>query len=150
MEDIKMEDNMSLLCTGCGSEDYKKNGSYKGVQRYHCKSCGMYFSTKPRKFSYVEKKRALDMYMNNVGIRKIARFIGASPALIVRWIRDFGNTICRQVEEAKTEVKNKLPDIIEMDEIYTFVKKNSKEQSYGLLILGRNVVLLRTSLAIEE
>lgn len=34
-------------------------------------------------------------------------------------------------------------DIIELDEIYTYVKKRKKGQSYGLLILGEESVLLR-------
>lgn len=30
-------------CRKCGSEDLTKNGSFKGRQRFFCKSCGSYF-----------------------------------------------------------------------------------------------------------
>ena len=88
---------VAMQCTRCGSTHYRKNGSSHGVQRYVCKACGCYFSARPRKFSYADKQRALDMYLNNVGIRKIARFMGASPALIVRWMKAFGAPIVAAV-----------------------------------------------------
>jgi len=141
---------MSLVCTNCGSANYRKNGSYQGNQRYHCNDCGHYFSDKIRKFSYADKARALDMYLNNVGVRKVARFIGASPALIIRWVKAAGTRLSEQLEQASEQVKSGLPDIIEMDEIYTYVKKNSSAQSYGLLILDGKAVLLRLPLEIKE
>ena len=64
------------------------------------------------------------MYLNNVGIRKIARFVGASPAGVLRWIRKEHDTIQARLADAKPSAGNP-PDVIEMDEIYTFVEKNS-------------------------
>jgi transposase-like protein len=136
-----------MVCTHCGSSNYRKNGSYQGVQRYRCMQCLGYFSTRPRKFDYASKEKALDMYLNNVGIRKIARFIGCSPALALRWIKTAGERLSLQLEQAGAQVKDQLPDVIEMDEIYTFVKKNSSGQSYGLLIVGGKPALLRMSSA---
>lgn len=138
---------MVMVCTRCGSDKYRKNGSYKGVQRYRCLRCKGYFSTVVRKFDYAAKAKALDMYLNNVGIRKVARFIGCSPALVVRWIKAAGERLSLQLAEAKDKIKDQLPDVIEMDEIFTYVKKNSNEQSYGLLILEGKPVLLRMSSA---
>ena len=134
--------NMSLLCIHCGSNNFVKNGSYQGVQRYKCKLCKRYFSSKPRKFTYQDKAKAIEMYRNKVGIRKIARFIQCSPALIIRWIKAFSKPIACQLEQGAKQVKTQVPDLIEMDEIDTFVKKNVKEQSIGLVILGSKVVLL--------
>ena len=37
-------------------------------------------------------------------------------------------------------IKDDIPDVIEMDEIFTYIKKNSKGLSSGLLILGTKVV----------
>ena len=140
---------MAMVCTHCGSGDYRKNGSYKGVQRFYCRTCTGYFSTRPRKFDYAAKARVLDMYLNNVGIRKSARFVGASPALVLRWLRAAGHQLAEQLRRTSQEVEEALPDVIEMDEIYTFVKKNGSGQSYGLLILGPKAVLLRTSSAMK-
>ena len=74
---------MSLLCIHCGSNNFVKNGSYQGVQHYKCKLYKRYFSSKLRKFTYQDKAKAIEMYINNVGIRKISRFIQCSPALII-------------------------------------------------------------------
>ena len=134
-----------MQCTRCGSHHYRKNGTSHGVQRYVCKACGCYFSARPRKFSYADKQRALDRYLNNVGIRKVARFMGASPALIVRWIKAFGAQLSRQLQQAAQSVEDTVPDVIEIDEIYTFVQKNGSVPSYGLLIVADRVVLLRMS-----
>ncbi len=136
---------MKITCTRCGSDNYRKNGSYQGVQRYICKTCKACFSDKIRKFTHEHRKKALDMYLNNVGIRKIARFIGACPATICNWVKQEGQKLAREVEQVGNELESGLPDIIEMDEIYTFVQKNSKEPSYGLLIAGNKARLLPMS-----
>ena len=132
---------MTQLCTQCGSDRFTKNGSYKGVQRYQCKLCRRYFSEEPRKFTYQQKGQAIQMYLNNVGIRKIARFLHCSSPLVVRWIKVFGKQVSAQLQNNAHKVSHQMPAIIEMDEIYTFVKKNSKGQLYGLLIVGEQVGL---------
>ena len=65
------------------------------------------------------------MYLNNVGIRKIARFVGASPAGVLRWIRKAHLGVQSRAAQASQPVGGVPPDVIEMDEIYTFVQKNS-------------------------
>ena len=117
---------MTLLCTHCGSNSFRKNGTYQGIQRYRCHACQRFFSDKPRKFTYQTKVKAIDMYLNNVGIRKIARFIQCSPSLILRWIRAFSQQIAERLEQARQQAKQQVPDIIEMDELYTYVKKTAK------------------------
>jgi transposase-like protein len=136
---------MATVCTRCGSENYRKNGSYKSVQRYVCTGCGAYFSDSPRKFTYADKAYALELYLGNVGIRKMAQFIGGSPALMVKWMRAAGKRMAEQLIQASKQVEQNLPDVIEMDEIYTFVQKKANVPSYGLLILDGEAVLLRTS-----
>ena len=53
------------------SINYKKNGKYKGSQRYICKDCSRSFSDKIRKFIFADKEKFLELYLNNVGIRKV-------------------------------------------------------------------------------
>ncbi len=133
-----------MECTHCGSLKYVKNGGYKGVRRYKCKSCFLYFSDKVRRFSYKDKERAVLMHLNGTGIRKVAEFMNCSASLIVRWIREFANILRKRLSEAAESLQGEqLPDIIEMDEIYTRVKKGLVECRYGLLIHGGEVKLLR-------
>ncbi len=113
-----------MECPGCGSGDLRKTGLKKGAQRYCCKSCGRYCTDRAPRFSAALKARAIDMYLNNVGIRKIARFVGASPAGVLRWIRKEHAVMQARLAQAASATEDQ-PDIIEMDEIYTFVQKNS-------------------------
>ena len=100
-----------------------------------------YFSEKPRKFTYQQKTKAIQMYLNNVSIRKIAKFMGCSASSVIDWIKILGKQISDQLQDNAKEATCQIPDIIEMDQIYTFVKKNSKGQLYGLLIVGEQVGL---------
>lgn len=129
-------------CHHCGSLQYRKNGSYKGVQRFICNGCGRSFTSRGERFARDVKEKALDMYLNNVGIRKIARFVGASPAGVLKWIRAAGERLAAQLRQTADTMTDDLPDVIEMDEIYTFVQKNSTGQSFGLLIVGDKAALL--------
>src|SRR5690606_2528081 len=109
----------------CGSGAYRKKGSYRCVQRWLCQQWGRSFSANGERFDRTTKARALDMYLNNVGIRKIARFTGASPAGVLKWIRKASAALAERLEKAAGQMHTGLPDVIEMDEIYTFVQKNS-------------------------
>ncbi|MEO9339230.1 hypothetical protein ABFT80_17580 [Mesorhizobium sp. SB112] len=111
-------------CPNCQSQDLRKTGRKDGAQRYCCRSCGRYCTDRPRRFSPQTKAQAVDMYLNNVGIRKIARFVGASPAGVLRWIRKEHEAVQARLAKSGPACVTEA-DIIEMDEIYTFVQKNS-------------------------
>ncbi len=116
-----------MECPQCHSQDLRKAGFKSGAQRYSCRVCGRYSTDRPPRFSAQIKAQAVDMYLNNVGIRKIARFAGASPAGVLRWIRKEHAAV--QARLAQVQPVTQAPaDIIEMDEIYTYVQKNSSGQ----------------------
>ena len=133
-------------CHHCNSMEFRKNGTHEGVQRYFCNGCRRTFTSRGERFSKEIKEKALEMYVNNVGIRKIAKFVGASPAGVLKWIRAAHVRISKQLKDAAQLMEEQKPDIIEMDEIYTFVQKNIKGQSYGLLIVDKKVALLPIAL----
>jgi transposase-like protein len=123
-----------MACPACGSLVFIKSGPKKGAQRFRCKTCGRYWTDRAPRFNDETKAKAVDMYLNNVGIRKIARFTGASPAGVLRWIRKAHVHIEGQRHSGPDGQANSAgftADIIEMDEIYTFVQKKDKEQSSG-------------------
>lgn len=119
-----------MSCPTCASVSFIKTGLKNGAQRFRCKTCGRYWTDRAPRFSDETKAKAVDMYLNNVGIRKIARFTGASPAGVLRWIRKAHAGIAAQAGQQDTTAVS-TADIIEMDEIYTFVQKKDKEQSFG-------------------
>ena len=113
-----------MICPDCRSEALRRSGLKKGAQRYRCRDCGRYCTDRPPRFSAELKAQAVDMYLNNVGIRKIARFVGASPAGVLRWIRKEHARLQTRMAQAEQPAAAAAADIVEMDEIYTFVQKN--------------------------
>jgi len=132
-----------MRCTHCGSAKYVKNGLYQGSQRFRCKTCLRYFSDKVRKFNYSDKEKFLQLYLKNTGIRNAAKIMGCSPSLLVRWVRELAGNLRAQLDKASFSIPPaSLPDVIEMDELYTRVKKGLVECRYGLLVVGGSVKLL--------
>ncbi|WP_052732059.1 IS1/IS1595 family N-terminal zinc-binding domain-containing protein [Devosia geojensis] len=111
-------------CPGCGGTDLVKRGRKAGHQRYRCRACGRYSTDSQPKFSAQTKAMAIEMYMNSMGIRAIARVVKASPAAVLTWIRKEHAALQQQLAAQKPGPTDG-PDIIEMDEIYTYVQKNA-------------------------
>lgn len=110
-----------MRCSGCGGTDLIKRGRKAGRQRYQCRSCNRYSTDSQPRFSAQTKATAIEMYMNGSGIRAIGRVLGASPAGVLKWIRKEHAAL--QQNDNATPVDTGAPDIIEMDEIYTYVQK---------------------------
>ena len=111
-------------CQSCGGTDLIKRGSKAGHQRYRCRACGRYSTDSPPKFSAQTKAMAIEMYMNSMGIRAIGRVLRASPATVLNWIRKEHAVLQHKLAQAEP-TDTGIPDVIEMDEIYTYVQKNS-------------------------
>jgi len=131
-------------CPQCGSNNIRKNGTSRGTARLQCKDCKHTFAQNPIRKSKAIKAQALLMYLNNVGIRKIALFLQVSPTAVLKWIKQAHKILQEQLQTINP-LKTNQTDIIELDEIYTYVKKRKIECSYGLLILGGKNVLLHLS-----
>jgi transposase-like protein len=110
-------------CPHCQSAELIKRGRKDGYQRFMCRMCGRYCTDKQPKFSADTKALAVEMYMNNMGIRAIGRVLKASPAAVLNWIRKEHDAI-QQRQARTTPAPANVPDIIEMDEIYTYIQKN--------------------------
>ena len=110
-----------MKCRHCRSTNTRKNGKTKGKQRYLCKDCGRTFAGKPPKFSANTKQQAILMYLNNVGIRKIALFLDCSPATVLYWIRQKHDKLKNSPDLSESA------DIIELDEIYTYCAQKNRE-----------------------
>jgi transposase-like protein len=113
-----------MHCPQCGGTELIKRGRKGGCQRFRCRACGRYSTDRAPKFSAETKAMAIEMYMNSMGIRAIGRVLKASPAAVLNWIRKEHAAVQQQLAR-KCAVEAPAPDIIEMDEIYTYVQKNS-------------------------
>jgi transposase-like protein len=78
---------------------------------------------KPKRFPDSIKTFAVFLYLNNVGIRKTALFLGVSPPTIVRWIKWAHKKFHKDFQP----IQGQHLDIIEFDEIYTCIKKKPIE-----------------------
>lgn len=122
-----------MHCSRCGSSDYFKNGKMKGKQRYRCKECGYNFTNlHGRGYPPALKLHALKLYTENVGIRSIARLLGVDPSTIVHWVRDEGKQVMAQLKASIPDSLHEM-DIIEIDEMWHYTKKNGTSYGYGLL-----------------
>ena len=138
-----------MECTRCGSTNYGNHSKYTHkktgeiVQRYRCKKCKKTFSDKICKFTYKDKERFLEMYLNGIGLRKAAKILGCSHPFLIRWVKELAINLRSSLEESKENFPDAtLPDVIEMDEIHTRVKKGIVGSRYGVLILVGEVKLL--------
>ena len=131
-----------MKCPHCGSERTRKNGVTRGIQRCKCGSCGRTFSAIPQRKNKEKRHQAILMYLNNVGIRKTALFLDVSRTTISNWVKEKHKILQEYLDNYQPDISD-TADIIEMDEIYTFVQKKGSEQQYGLLILDGSSALLR-------
>jgi transposase-like protein len=133
-----------MECRHCGNVSLVKFGVVLGKQRYKCKDCGKSTRTDDRRIKYPPEKklRVLKLYLENVGIRSIERLEGVPNPLIIRWIRSSAVFISDLLKLTSQPEKLKDVEILEMDELYNFVKKNERESTYGLLRIGTKVGLL--------
>ena len=109
---------------------------------------GRHLRIKREKHSKDKKDFALYLYLNNSGIRVISGILKISPSLVLRWIKKAHEHMEKMFQERKEERSG--PEVIELDEIYTYVKKNLKGQSYGLLIAENKRVLLHLTSETRE
>ena len=133
-----------MKCRHCGSENTRSNGSGGGQKRWMCRDCRRTFSVNPIEVKYTDgfKRFAVWMYLNGVGVRKIALLLGTTHVSVLKWIKRAHKDLLLTLSDARTEY-SEVPDIIEMDEIYTFVQKGGGDIRYGLLILEDRSALLR-------
>lgn len=129
-------------CRFCNSKSLVKNGVIRCNQRYKCKLCkkNQLVTDGRIKYSNKDKAMAVAMYLNNVGFRAIGRIMNIPFQLIHCWIKKAGALV-----EKEAEALNKAPkkiEILEMDELYTYIKKKNGKHEYGLLLIGTEMKLL--------
>jgi transposase-like protein len=135
---------MKLICKHCGANEYRKAGFSKGKQRYKCGNCNKVFSQgdKREKYSMEEKIKAIKLYTEGVGLRSIERIEGVSTPLLIHWIKKLGRMVKQQLVNAEIPEHTKDIAILEIDELFTFYKKNPKKPMFGLLWTETGIKLL--------
>lgn len=142
-----------LKCKYCREEKLCKFGKYKGFQKYKCKSCNKVFTDKEDtrykmdKYDLNKRKLAITMYINNVGIRSIERILNVPNELILNWIKNVGRNLEQIIDNNKKQTKTiKKIEILEMDELWSYIKKNKIKSKYGLLLIEMETGEIKTQM----
>ena len=108
-------------------------------QRYRCKDCGYHFTSEDGRVKYGANDRfvALTLYRKGLSLRSIAEIIGTSNVLVLYWIRNIGRFVQEAVLSRPFPSSEEI-DIIEIDEMWHYVQKNTKKYGYGLFTLVPN------------
>ncbi len=122
-----------MECPKCKSKSTVKDGIVKGRQRYLCKECKYRYTVEYRGKPNSLKKLALQLYLEGLGFRSISRILKVSNVSVLNWIKSFG----KQIEEYK-RVEGNL-EIIEMDELHTYISEKKTIAGSGFLLIGLDV-----------
>jgi insertion element IS1 protein InsB len=111
-------------CTKCGSTNIRRNGlSPAGKQKFHCKACNTYSTLEPDNgYSDEFKETVLKAYDERSSMRGIGRTFGISRPTLVRWIQKKASSLSTL---AKTLLPARSDDILELDEVWSFIEKKA-------------------------
>ncbi len=119
---------MGLRCKRCGAEEHVRNGLMRGKQRYRCKACGLNFTdTPPRGMPLRVKATAVLLYLSGLSMNRTAKLLGVSTPSVMTWIEQFAEVFARRPEPEGRAV------VVELDEMWHFLKKSGTNSGYGRL-----------------
>jgi transposase-like protein len=119
-----------MECSRCGSLNYSKAGKIQGRQRYKCKECNYYYSVvkKSDVKSTATRRMAFEMYLEGLGFRAIGRILKISYGTVYQWVKQLGNNL-------KLPKRNETIEVVELDEMHTYVGSKKTTDGYGLLLI---------------
>lgn len=114
-----------MHCPKCGSVQKVKAGFIKKKQRYKCKDCGcQYTRSEPKGFPLRVRLTAVLLYTHGLSLNAIAKLVGASTPAVLKWVRSFAKEQCEMPSPGESP-------IVELDEMWHYIKKNSKKSGSG-------------------
>jgi len=107
-----------MKCPNCQktTRQNKAGKTDAGSQRYRCMHCQRKYTPEPKQQGYPDslRKRAAEMYVDGMNLRKIARHLEVHHRTVALWV----------VDHAQALPNAPLPDEVkdaEMDELFTFI-----------------------------
>ena len=124
-----------MKCRHCGRELLTKDGIVLGKQHWKYKRCHKTTRENDARYKYSMEKRlkVLKMYLEGMGLKVIERLENVPNPLIIYWIKHYANILKDKLQATEFPKKLSQIEILEMDELYSFVKKNKTESTFGLL-----------------
>lgn len=123
-------------CTQCNSTNIVRNGTdYKGDQKFHCHDCNAYRTLEPRgRYSEEIKNLLLRAYQERASMRGVERIFGVTRQTLARWIVEKAAALPDLVQ---TLAQARPDDILELDELWSFVLKKSNKRWVWLALCRR-------------
>lgn len=124
-------------CPKCGSLNLEKNGTdYKGSQKYHCSDCNAYGTLEAQSHAYPEafKEVVLHAYRERASMRGIERVFHIARQTLARWLRARAATL---PDLADTLEPARPDDVLELDELWSFVLKKSAKRWIWIALCRR-------------
>jgi transposase-like protein len=98
-----------------------------GSQRLRCQSCRRYFTPsherKARGHDPQLRERALKLALEGTSYRAVGRLLNVHHQSVANWVTAHAQTLPQKVEDTSPT------DVVEIDELYTFVGKKSAERT---------------------
>ena len=117
-----------MTCRKCGSSENVKNGKRNDAQCYKCKICGFQYTREDTKGRCeAERNKAIALYLLGLSMRAIALLFHVNVTTILYWVRNFA--IANYIKP-----KPQGPIVIELDEMWHFIKSKKTSAGYGKLI----------------
>ena len=124
-------------CPQCDSENIEKNGTdYKGSQKYHCLDCNAYGTLNPqdRNYPHFFRELILRAYRERASMRGIERIFGIARQTLARWLKE---DAAKLPDLAETLVPPQENDVLELDELWSFVLKKSEKRWIWIALCRR-------------
>jgi transposase-like protein len=124
-------------CTKCNSINIVKNGTdYKGNQKFHCFDCDAYGTLEPQSRSYPEfvKEFVLRAYRERASMRGVERIFRIARQTLARWIIEKATALPDLADTLETA---KADDVLELDELWSFVFKKSDKRWIWIALCRR-------------
>ena len=113
-------------CPRCKSST-RQNRSGKtisGSQRYRCMHCGYQYTPEPKEQGYPRemRKQAIQMYVDGMSFRKIARHLGIHHRTVSLWVKAQASLL------PDTPIPEQV-DTAELDEMFTFIGEKKRKST---------------------
>lgn len=127
-------------CRECGSINIVRNGTNKcGSAQYHCQDCGVYRVLEPKhKYTPEERGTIMRTYRERASLRGRGRIFKVARQTVLKWLKQ----IVKQLPNFRETIEPAQPDdVLELDELWSFVFKKLKNGGYGWLYVVAHVKL---------
>ena len=117
-------------CPRCSSVNHCKDGIVQDRQSYKCKDCCYHYTVERKSDvkSAATRRIAFEMYLEGLGFRSIGRILRISYGTVYQWMKRWGYNL-------ELPKRNEAIEVVELDEMPTYVGRKKTTDGYGLLLI---------------